>query len=68
MKYIKFAIYGGERSPDGTTSKATIRKPESNMPREAVNEVNIMLNALARTVRLIKENDGFPYTLPFELD
>lgn len=67
MKYIKFRIYSGERDENGRTKKSVIRQIESNMDGVSTNAVNIILNAFADSSDLIKENIGFPYTLPFEL-
>lgn len=68
MKYIKFSIYTGQRDEAGRTVKSVIRHIESNLEARAANELPYILHALARTAELIKENDGFPYTLPFELN
>lgn len=68
MKYIKFSIYTGERDEEGRTVKSVIRNIESNLEGRAANELPYILHALVGTAELIKENDGFPYTLPFELN
>lgn len=67
MKYIKFSIYTGERDESGRTVKSVIRNIESNLEARATNELPYILHALAGAAELIKENSGFPYTLPFEL-
>lgn len=67
MKYIRFSIYAGQKDESGRTVKSVIRNIESNFDGKTVNELPYILNALVGTSGLIKENDGFPYTLPFEL-
>lgn len=67
MRYIKFRISGGQKAPDGRTTKAAIRRVESNLSDSSVNQFTRILHALATTTGVVRENAGFPYELPFEL-
>ena len=67
MRCIRFSIYTGEKDESGRTVKSVIRNIESNFEGKTMNELPYVLHALAGTSGLVKENDGFPYTLPFEL-
>lgn len=66
MKYIKFAIKSSSKEDGVTTNKFIIGRIESNLSANS-NEFPILLHALAKSVGIVQENTGFPYTFPFEL-
>lgn len=66
MEYIKVKIRTG--SADGERTKsATVYNIESSCPGLSTFELPKLMHALSISKNLIKENSGFPYTLPFEL-
>lgn len=67
IRYIKFRISGGETGADGRTTRASVKQLESNVEPGSVNDLTRILHSLAGAGNVIKENNGFPYTLPFEL-
>lgn len=66
MKYIKVRIQTGVSDGERTKS-VTVCNIESSCPGLSTFELPRLMHALSITKNLIKENSGFPYTLPFEL-
>lgn len=66
MKYIRFAIKNS--SSEGNANKFVIGRLESNLSGVNRNELPVVLNALAKSVNLVKENTGFPYIFPFQIN